>query len=74
VHADEEPRRRGQEPVEATAATGLGQQSGMRWGYIVMLYFWVTERGLGEENSDDVWVVLQITWKLRTCAKRFSTG
>jgi hypothetical protein len=46
----------------------------MRWGYIVMLYFWVTERGLGEENSDDVWVVLQITWKLRTCAKRFSTG
>ena len=35
--------------------------SGMQWGDIGMLYFWVTERGLGEEDFDDVWVVLQTT-------------
>ena len=33
----------------------------MQWGDIGMLLFWVTERGLKEENFDDVWVVLQTT-------------
>jgi uncharacterized protein YwqG len=37
-------------------------ESGMEWWYDTgMLYFWVTERGLREEDFDDVWVVLQIT-------------
>jgi uncharacterized protein YwqG len=35
------------------------ESGGMEWGDIGMLYFWVTERGLGEEDFDDAWVVLQ---------------
>jgi uncharacterized protein YwqG len=34
----------------------------MEWWYDTgTLYFWVTERGLREEDFDDVWVVLQTT-------------
>jgi len=37
-------------------------ESGMEWWYDTgMLYFWVTERGLREEDFDEVWVVLQTT-------------
>ncbi len=37
-------------------------ESGMEWWYDTgMLYFWVTERGLGEEDFDEVWVLLQTT-------------
>ena len=37
------------------------ESGGMEWGDIGILYFWVTERGLGEEDFDDAWVVLQTT-------------
>jgi uncharacterized protein YwqG len=37
-------------------------ESGMEWWYDTgMLYFWVTDHGLSEEDFDNVWVVLQIT-------------
>lgn len=43
------------------AAAPADEESGMQWGDIGMLLFWVTKRGLKEENFDDVWVVLQTT-------------
>ena len=36
-------------------------ESGTQCGDAGMLCFWVTERGLGEEAHDDVWMVLQPT-------------
>jgi uncharacterized protein YwqG len=70
------PIRAGSDPSRRIAALAEGakgawrlllqldadSESGMEWWYDTgMLYFWVTERGLGEKNFDDVWVVLQTT-------------
>lgn len=70
-----DPIRAGNDPPPHLAALAEGAKgawrlllqldsddgSGMLWGDAGMLYFWVTERGLGEKDFDDAWVVLQTT-------------